>query len=431
MQPSTLSYRRVAATTALILTTLAVMWMLYQLDDVVIFAILSIIFAAALRAPMLRLEPHVRGRSAAILLLYLVIFLVLGFGTYTFSFPLGNDLVTATSDFPRWYDAQVRAWQTSGVDWQQSMADSLPDVTDVVQTIGENGATIAYEVAGVTYNVFNILLWAIAVFTLTFYWLVDEDRFARLWLSLLPVQQRSVARQIWFDIEWRVGLFVRSESVQLIVTVALLWGGLRLVGVPYAALWALYGGVAQLIPWIGIPLIFVPLLPLGLVVPWFATLGAALVVGVVAWVIERGIEPWFGTRGIIHPIVSVLALMVLGEAAGLVGMMIALPLAAMVQSVINNVLQASIAPRALTSSATSMRVQTLRTQLHHLEARLPDDPEQRRVQEGLLARTAELLNDAEHTLREHARDPERRRMARSSMLRDRIPAIFTRNRQGR
>ncbi len=431
MQSTTTSYGRIAATTALILATLAAVWMLYRLDDVVIFAVLSIIFAAALRAPMLRLEPHVRGRSAAILLLYLVIFLVVGFGVYAFSFPLGNDVVTATSEFPRWYDAQVQAWQTSGVAWQQSVAESLPDVTDVVQTIGENGAAIAYELAGVTYNVFNILLWAIAVFTLTFYWLVDEDRFARLWLSLLPVQQRSVARQIWFDIEWRVGLFVRSESAQFIVTVALLWGGLRVAGVPSAALWALYGGIAQLIPWIGVPLIFVPLLPLALVVPWPVTFGAALVVTVVAWVIERGIEPWFGTRGIIHPIVSVLALMVLGEAAGLVGMMIALPLAATIQSVINNVLQVSITPRVLTPSATSMRVQALRTQLHDLEARLPTEPEQRRVQEGLLARTAALLDDADHTLRQHARTPERRRMTRSPTLRDRIPAIFSRDRQGR
>jgi membrane protein implicated in regulation of membrane protease activity len=193
----------------------------------------------------------------------------------------------------------------------------------------------------------------------------------------------------------------------------------------------LYGGIAQLIPWIGVPLIFVPLLPLALVVPWPVTFGAALVVTVVAWVIERGIEPWFGTRGIIHPIVSVLALMVLGEAAGLVGMMIALPLAATIQSVINNVLQVSITPRVLTPSATSMRVQALRTQLHDLEARLPTEPEQRRVQEGLLARTAALLDDADHTLRQHARTPERRRMTRSSTLRDRIPAIFSRDRQGR
>ena len=431
MEERSISYGRVAATTALILGTLAVIFMLYRLDDVVIFAILSIIFAAALRAPMLRLEARVHGRSAAILLLYLVIFVVLGFGTYAFSFPLGDDLVRATRDFPRGYDGLLVRWQSSGVAWQQSVAEALPRITDVFDTIGENGAAIAYEVAGVTYNVFNILLWGIAVLTLTFYWLVDEDRFARLWLSLLPVQQRTVARQVWFDIEWRVGLFMRSEGVQLLVTVLVLWGGFRLLGVPYGALWALYGGLAQLIPWIGIPLIFLPLVPLGLAMPWTTTLAAAGLVLLVGWVIERGIEPWFGTRGIIHPIVSVLALMVLGEAAGLLGMVIALPLAATVQSLLNNLLQVSVTPRALTQAATSARVQSLRTQLHDLEARLPDDPEQRRVQEGLLARTAELLDETEHALRQQARDPQRRRMAQTGSLRDRIPAIFTRDRQGR
>jgi hypothetical protein len=148
-------------------------------------------------------------------------------------------------------------------------------------------------------------------------------------------------------------------------------------------------------------------------------------------VIERGIEPWFGTRGIIHPIVSVLALMVLGEAAGLLGMVIALPLAATVQSLLNSLLQVSVTPRALIQAATSARVQSLRTQLHALEAQLPNDPEQRLVQEGLLARTAELLDETEHALRQQARAPQRRRMAQTGSLRDRIPAIFSRDRPGR
>lgn len=431
MQRSNLSSRRVAASTALVLATLAVVWMLYRLNDVVIFAVLSLVFAAALRGPMLRLEPYVRSRSAAILLLYAAILVVLGLGAWAFSFPLGNDLASATSGLPRWYDAQLHAWQASSVPWQQSAAASLPRVTDVMQTVGANGTAVAYEVAGVTYNVFSILIWAIAVFTLAYYWLVDQDRFARLWLSLLPVHQRAVARQVWFDIEGRTGLFVRSEGVKLLVTVALLWGGLRLLNVPYAALWALYGGIAQLIPWIGIPLIFLPLLPLAFVAPWFMTLGAAGVVLVVGWIVARGIEPWFGTRGIIHPIVSVIALMVLGEAAGLVGMMIALPLAAMIQSVLDTLLQISTTPRALATSATSTQVLLLRRRLQELEAQLPHNEEQRRMQQGLLTRTAELLDASEQTLRQRAHDPQRRRMARSAALRDRIPAIFARDRHSR
>jgi predicted PurR-regulated permease PerM len=424
-----LSYGRVAATTALVLATLATVFLLYQLGEVVIFAVLSIIFAAALRAPMLRLEQRLHSRSAAILLLYALIFVVLGLGSYTFSYPLGVEVAKASGRFPELYNDLLSSWQTSGVAWQQNVAESLPSIDDIITTIGANGTTIAYELAGVTYNIFNLLLWGVAILTLTFYWLIDEDRFARLWLSLLPVQQRTIARQVWFDIEWRVGLFVRSESMQFLVTVSVLWLGLRFLGVPYSALWALYGGIAQLIPWIGIPLIFVPLLPMAFTEPWLMTLAAAALVLAVGWLIERGIEPWFGTRDIIHPIVSVLALMMLAEVAGIVGMLIALPLAATIQSVLNQILQLRVAPRVVTQSATSSQLQALRIRMQALQAQVLDDPEQRRMQEGLLTRTAALIDEAEQALRQRASTRERRRMPRSATLRERVPAIFARNRQ--
>src|SRR3712207_1527448 len=113
-----LLYGRVAATTALVLATLATVFLLYQLGEVVIFAVLSIIFAAALRAPMLRLEQRLHSRSAAILLLYALIFVVLGFGSYTFSFPLGVEVAKASGRFPDLYNDLLTSWQTSGVAWQ-------------------------------------------------------------------------------------------------------------------------------------------------------------------------------------------------------------------------------------------------------------------------------------------------------------------------
>lgn len=427
MQPS-VSFRRIAATTALVLATLAVVAVLWRLGQVVIFAVISIILAAALRTPMLSLETRVRSRSAAILLLYLLIVTIVGGGGYVFSAPLGSEIAAAAVNFPQAYTQLLATWEASTIPWQQSAAQTLPDITDVVAAIGANGTTIAYQLAGITYNLFSIVLLVIAILTLTFYWLVDEDRFVRLWLSLMPSPQRAMTRQIWFDIEWRVGVFVRSEAAQSLITITLLWLGLRLLGVPYAALWALYGGLAQFLPWIGVPLIFVPLVPLALTLPWYVTLGAGLLLLAVSWIIERGVEPWFATRGIAHPIISVLALMVLGEAAGITGMLIALPLAATIQSILTNLLQISATPRVLTPAASAIQLQALRTRLEALQERLPSDPNQRRAQAGLLARADELLDDVEQTLHRRTSEPQRRRLPQSAPLRS--PAVYARNQEG-
>ncbi len=429
VQIERISYKRIAGYTALVLATLTLLYVIYRLEAVVLLFVLSVVVAAALRKPILALQQRRFPRSAAILLLYVLVLSVLGALIYFLGKPLSEELTRAGQQFPQFYDALVANWQASDVQWQQVVADLLPRTHQLVSSVGERGPQVAYQVVGFTYGIFNTVISLLAILTLTFYWLIDEDRFVRLWLMLLPVQQRMVARNTWYDIEERVGTFVRSESFQFVVTLLVLWFGLSALGIPYPTAWAVYGAFAQLIPWIGVPLTLIPVLPMVLTTPLPVVLGAATLIIVAGVIMDRFVEPRLGVQGVVHPVVSVLALMILGEASGVLGMIVALPLAATLQSILSQVVQVNTAPRASTQSVYSTQIQDLRARVAKLQTQVPDDdPDRKLALEGMFRRLDALMDKTEQEVQGRASAPEQRRMATKRELESRIPAVFARHR---
>lgn len=423
-----LSYKRIAGYTTLMLATLAGLYVIYRLNQVVLLFVMSIIVAAALRGPMLQLQRRGLPRGIAILLLYLLILVVIAATLYMLSVPLSDELRFATERFPERYDAIEQLWTNSPYQWQQVLAGFMPSTDQIVESVGENGPQVAYQIVGFSYSIANVLISLLAILTLTFYWLIDEDRFVRLWLMLLPVQQRIVARNTWQDVEHRVGTFARSEAIQFLATLLLLAGGFWAIGVRYPITWALYGAFVQLIPWVGIPLTLLPAIPMFWTDPLTITLGAIVLVIVVGTLMDRVVEPWMGVVGIVHPIVSVLALMMLGESVGLLGMLVALPLAATLQSILSQLVHASTAPRATPLTIYSTQLQELRARTLRAHNEIPPEHEQLPAMEDMFRRLEGLLDKTEQVVQERATPTEQRRMPSTGEAKRRLPAIFARNR---
>jgi predicted PurR-regulated permease PerM len=400
-----LSIKRIAGYTATVVATLAMLLVLYRLGQVVLLFVLSITVAAALRKGVIALENRRVPRGVAILFWYLVVIGTLGLGIYFLGATLRNELQVISDELPRRYDALITGYQQRGAPWQRSIAERLPKTDAVIESVGSGGAAeIGFQIAGLTSSLLNVGISAVAILTLTFYWLVDQDRLERLWLTLLPVQQRAIARHTWRGVEYRVGAYVRSEATQFVLTITVLWGALTAIGVPYPTLYAIYAGVVQLIPWVGLPLTLLPLPLLLLTLPptplWLIGAAAAIII-VVGVVMDRVIEPRLRGDAVVHPILTVLALMVMGEVAGVIGMVIALPIAATAQILLNELVRMNTAPQSITTSIETTQLKELRQHVDRLREELPEDEDYRREAEGMLARLRDLVDKTDEVVREH------------------------------
>ncbi|MBA3943148.1 MAG: AI-2E family transporter [Herpetosiphonaceae bacterium] len=414
-----MSLPRIAGYTAAVLATLTILFVVYRLGQVVLLFVLSIIVAAALRRGILALERYHVPRGLAILLWYVVVIGIIAGGITLLGPPLQNELRYASDTLPRRYDTLLGSWKTSGLAWQQAIARRLPTTAALLSGVSHSDpATIGFGLIGLTSGIVGVVIDLVAILSLTFYWLADQERFERLWLTLLPVQQRSIARATWRDTETQVGAFVRSEAIQFVLTIGILWLGFQLLGLRYATFLALYAGFAQLIPWIGVPLTLLPLLPLAFTTPISVIVLAAGIVIVTGLLMDRILEPRLSEGAGAHPILVIVALLIMAQASGLFGMIVALPIAATFQIVLSSVVRANSAARDTSSDQEAAQVQELRAQITRLHAGLPPDPEQRLALEGMLGRLEGMVAKTETLIHERTLVTERtRRRERGQLVR--------------
>jgi predicted PurR-regulated permease PerM len=157
--------------------------------------------------------------------------------------------------------------------------------------------------------------------------------FERLLLSLVTVDRRTQVRLIWRGIEKGVGAYMRSEFLQSLLAGFLLWLGYRLMGLDYPVLLAVVGALAWLIPWFGAVIAMIPPLIVGLDSGLALGITAAGYTLLVLVVQEYIIEPKIFRRNSYSSLVLVLTILVLADAFGLVGLILAPLVSATIQNI--------------------------------------------------------------------------------------------------
>jgi predicted PurR-regulated permease PerM len=171
----------------------------------------------------------------------------------------------------------------------------------------------------------------LVILFLSVYWSINQIHFERLWLSLLPSGQRKQARNIWRTIEPNIGAYIRSEVVQSLLAVFLLGLGYWLLGSPYPTLLALIGALAWLIPVVGAALAVILPLLMGLLTSVQLSLFTALYTLIVLIALQVWVEPRLFRRKWDNPILTLVILLAMADAFGLLGMIVAPPLSAVCQ----------------------------------------------------------------------------------------------------
>src|SRR5215207_6917691 len=241
---------RIIRYTIVALTTLVILLLLWQFSTAIIMFLLSLAVAAALR-PVIN---SITGRNVPKRLALGVVYFLLIIGILSFFFLAGpsllGELQRATDDFVASYDRAKAEWPVQGTMFQQTLAEQLPPSADLFQVLtSEGGITVLEGVFGVAQNFLSILGQIALVIVLSLYWSVDQFRFERLGLSLLPEEYHPKALHVWRSVEAGVGEYLRSELVQSIFAGLLLWLGYSVLGIEYPTSLALWGAIVRLIPW--------------------------------------------------------------------------------------------------------------------------------------------------------------------------------------
>lgn len=329
-----------------VMTTLLALVVLWQFKIVMVYVLVSLAFAATVR-------PLVRGWSRrtffmrlALILLYVVSLGILGFLIFLVGrFALGEIqqlgealAVQGTWRLPPWLE---------GSSFQQILVARLPTPDKLFEAVtGDQGQLVLPTLLGITQGIGGVVSGMFIILFLSIYWSINQIHFERLWLSLLPAGQRNQARGIWRAIEPDIGTYIRNEIVQSILAFMLLCLGYWLLGSPYPVLLALIGALVWLIPLVGGALAVVLPLIIGLLTSVQLSLLTVLYTLVVLIALQIWVEPRFYRRKLDNPILTLVILLAMADAFGLLGILIAPPLSAICQILWNLLVSDRLAPRA-------------------------------------------------------------------------------------
>jgi predicted PurR-regulated permease PerM len=176
---------------------------------------------------------------------------------------------------------------------------------------------------GFTQGIGSIVEATIVILFLSLYWSINQIHFERLWLSLLPSGQRKQARGIWRTIEPEIGSYTRGQVIQSLLAGLLLGLGYWVLGSPYPALLGLVGALACLIPVVGAVLVIIPVLLVGLLTSVQLSLFTTLYALVILIALGVWVKPRLFNRRWDNPILTIVLLIFLATAFGLVGIIVA------------------------------------------------------------------------------------------------------------
>jgi predicted PurR-regulated permease PerM len=337
------SNRQVIYATLLVVGISLAMWLLYRFSQIVLILFISIVFGTAIRPAVRWLNLRGISRQVGVIIVYCVLFFLVG-GLVIWLLPLLTQQVEAiTIDLPAYYADFRTGWLTSPSYILQQIALQMPvDATRIISGIqpqsGETVSSIAPLLAFV--NILSrSLVTIIAVFIIAFCWTLDSERYIRSALLWLPPNQRERIRSVIGEIDEKLGGFLLGQGILCLTIGILSLVAYTVIGLPYALVLACIAGILEAVPVFGPILGAAPALMIAL-----STGPTETVWVVIATVLIQGLENYLLVPRVMKHSVGVNSLLILlsmvafTSLLGLPGAMLAIPMAAMIQLLVDRFL---------------------------------------------------------------------------------------------
>lgn len=200
------------------------------------------------------------------------------------------------------------------------------------------GGSMALAVLG------NAVLIPVALF----YLLMDWDKFVARLLELVPPPMRGAFDSFTDESDSVLGQYLRGQLLVMLIMAAFYAIGLALFGLDLALPIGIFTGLAMFIPYLGFGIGLILAVLAGLL--QFASIKALVMVAVV-YGIGQVVESLYltprlvGERIGLHPLAVIFALLAFGQVFGFVGVLIALPLSAVLLVALRRIKQRYVTSR--------------------------------------------------------------------------------------
>ena len=302
--------------------------------------LVALVLAFLLEWPVAQMARVGISRTAAaslVLILFIGLMILLSFGLIPSIWRQGAALLT---DLPTMLDKGIILLQEQAQQYPQFIStDQLDTMVSELKKLldTQHLLDIAKQLLGYSASLLVLMVYAILVPLLVFFFLKDKDELIRGSKRFFP-SNRDLARKVWFEMNQQIFNYIRGKVIEIVIVGVVSYVFFALMDLRYAALLGVLTGLSVLIPYVGATLVTLPIALVAFfqwgVSPEFGYL--MLGYGIIQALDGNLLVPLLFSDAVdLHPVIIIAAVLVFGGRWGVWGVFFAIPLASLVKAVLN------------------------------------------------------------------------------------------------
>jgi len=304
----------------IVLITLAAVF-IYLLRDVLMSVLLSIIIASAVNPFASWMEARRIPRMVAVIFLYIVFFSLLVVFLSLIIPVAASELNQLTQMLPKIFEQVPQIGPAKYLDF-------AGELQNLVQTSSQYLQVSSTSIFTLLIDIFGGLVSFVSIIVISFYFSFMKHGVATFLKSILPDVHEEYAIGLWKRAEAKVGKWLHGQLLLALIVGILVFAGLSALKIKYALLLGITAMFLELIPYVGPVMAAIPAIILAYLQSPTLALWVLIFYIVVQQLENQLLMPLIlGKSTGLHPVIVVVALLIGVKLAGILGMLLAVPVA--------------------------------------------------------------------------------------------------------
>jgi predicted PurR-regulated permease PerM len=332
-----MSETKILKTIFLVLGIGLILWFIVKVITILIPFVLAAILAYILSPLIIRLQMFGFKRSVAVLILYLGFVLIFATALIIIVPGVVNEMSVLRESFPK----QLSNTQVILSNFQSDLEHKFPElrgkniIGGSVDKIEHYFESALASIPSLLMNIFSIFSLIVLIPVVTFFLLLDGRNMIDKFIDYIPSKHAETAVGFICDVDEIIGKFIKGQVLDASLVGAMTIIVLFIFKIDYAIIIGLFGGLANLVPYLGPAAGAIPAIIVCFVKFQNPSMIFSLVVmfGVIQFIDNHIIQPVLISKKVnLSPLGMIFSILAGAEIFGFVGMLLAVPAASIIKT---------------------------------------------------------------------------------------------------
>ncbi len=287
------------------------LWVMYMIRDIILQFFLALLITAILNPLVTRLSRYKVPRAASVFMAYILLLAAVAFAVAAIVPPLVDQTSSFIANLPRFME---------NIGISAFISDQV--TKELLTQLG----SLPAQAARLTLSLFSNVLGVVAILVLAFYLLSERGKLEDQLGVLIGEKKKVELVEVMNILESKLGSWAIGQITLMFVVGLATFIGLKLLGIPFSLPLAILAGLFEVIPYIGPIISAIPAVVIGFAMSPVLGIATASLYFLVQQLENYFFVPKIMQRSTgVHPVITLTSLAIGFRLAGIIGILIAVP----------------------------------------------------------------------------------------------------------